>query len=224
MEEKRSMGKTQIRIIFVLAFAWLVILPNHSGCGQEVEDWLAKLTPVPGPEMPELKIHSDLRPFVPRNAKPAVPAAKEEKTRKRTGNRERIYNDIIVRAADRHKIDPAMIKAIIKAESGYNPAAVSKKGAMGLMQLMPETAEAMGVENGFDPEHNINGGVKYFRKLLDRFDGEVELALAAYQAGAGKVRKYNGIPPFRSTQIYIQKVFKYYRQYKTLMEEQIDRV
>ena len=124
------------------------------------------------------------------------------------------YNPIIKKAAERYEIDPALVKAVIMAESNYNPRAISKVGARGLMQLMPATAEALGVEDCFNPEHNIHGGVRYLRQLLDRFDGDIELALAAYNAGSRKVRKYNGIPPFRATQIYIEKVSAYYERYK----------
>lgn len=127
---------------------------------------------------------------------------------------EKMLNEIIARTASLHDIDPAIIKAIVRAESGYDPKAVSKKGARGLMQLMPETAKAMGVDNSFDPEHNIRGGVKYFKMLLDKFDGEMELALAAYNAGTGKVRKYNGVPPYRATKRFIRKVIRYYNYYK----------
>lgn len=82
------------------------------------------------------------------------------------------------------------------------------------MQLMPKTAEALGVGDSFDPEHNINAGVKYFRKLLNQFNGDVRLALAAYNAGSGKVRKYQGVPPFKATRYYIEKVFEYHEYYK----------
>ncbi|MCG6909703.1 MAG: lytic transglycosylase domain-containing protein [Deltaproteobacteria bacterium] len=124
------------------------------------------------------------------------------------------FERIINQAATTHKVDPALIKAIIMAESRYNPRAVSKRGAIGLMQLMPVTAKWLGVEDSFDPEENINGGVMYFRKLLDRFDGDIKLALAAYNAGSRYVRKYGGVPPFRQTQTYIFKVFKYQRQFR----------
>ena len=126
----------------------------------------------------------------------------------------RSFDKIIIQAADQYKIDVALIKAIIMAESGYNPNALSKKGAMGLMQLMPNTAKWLGVEDGFNPEHNINGGVKYFKHLMENFDGDVKLALAAYNAGSKNVRQYQGIPPFGATQYYITKVFKYYNFYK----------
>jgi soluble lytic murein transglycosylase-like protein len=121
---------------------------------------------------------------------------------------------MIIKAAERHDVEVALIKAIIMAESGYNHRAISRKGAVGLMQLMPATANALGVNDPFNPELNVNGGVKYFKKLLIQFNGKLELALAAYNAGSGKVKKYNGIPPFKATHIYIQKVFRYYRYYK----------
>ena len=125
---------------------------------------------------------------------------------------ERLYHLIILQVAGRHQVDPALVKAIIMAESGYNPRAISKKGAKGLMQLMPGTAQALGVENIFNPEENISGGVRYFKQLMNKF-GDVKLALAAYNAGSKKVRHYQGIPPFKATQYYIKKVFMYYQSY-----------
>jgi len=132
--------------------------------------------------------------------------------------REKAYHEVIVEAGQRHEVDPALIKAIIMAESSYNPRAVSRQGAKGLMQLMPGTAKELGVRDIFNPEHNIHGGVKYFRFLLDECDGEVRMALAAYNAGLYKVKKYNGIPPFKATRRYIRKVMKYYRHYLQLQE------
>jgi hypothetical protein len=129
---------------------------------------------------------------------------------------ERLYRPIIFRVAHRHRIDPAMVQAIIMAESSFNPNAISKRGAAGLMQLMPNTAKALGVKDIFDPEHNINGGVLYFKKLLKEFGCDVKLALAAYNAGSRKVKEYQGVPPFKTTQIYIKKVFEYYQHYKKL--------
>lgn len=119
------------------------------------------------------------------------------------------FHRLILQAANNHDIEPALIRAVILAESNYNPKAVSKRGARGLMQLMPRTAAALGVVDLFDPAENINGGVKYLRQLLDRFDNDTRLALAAYNAGSRHVRNYNGVPPFRATRLYIKKVFKY---------------
>jgi soluble lytic murein transglycosylase-like protein len=126
------------------------------------------------------------------------------------------YHAIIEQAGRRHGVDAALIQAIIMAESSYNPRAVSNRGAAGLMQLMPATADSLGVKDRFDPEHNINGGVRYFKHLLVRFDGDTRLALAAYNAGARKVRQYNGIPPYKATRSYISRVFRYYERYKDL--------
>ncbi len=130
---------------------------------------------------------------------------------------ERLLHPIVVKTASRHRVDPALVKAIIMAESGYNARAISKRGAKGLMQLMPATARALGVEDAFNPKQNISGGVRYFKKLFTQFDGDVEMALAAYNAGSRNVRHYQGIPPFKATHYYIKKVFKYYKIYKEQM-------
>ena len=137
---------------------------------------------------------------------------------------ERLFHSIIMQAANRNQVDPALVKAIIMAESSYNPRAISKKGAKGLMQLMPGTAKALGVENSFDPEHNINAGVRYFKQLLNQFDGDMKLALAAYNAGSRKVRQYQGVPPYKVTQYYITKVYKYYQHYQKQMALESDQV
>ena len=125
-----------------------------------------------------------------------------------------LFRSIIQEASHRYEVEPELIHAIIMAESSYNPKAVSRKGARGLMQLMPSTAKALGVKDSFNPEHNIDGGVRYFRQLLDRFGGDVKMALAAYNAGIRKVREYKGVPPFKSTRYYINRVFSYYNRYK----------
>jgi len=136
---------------------------------------------------------------------------------------EHLYHMFIIQTASQYQIDPALIKAIIMAESGYNTKAVSKKGAKGLMQLMPNTARSLGVEDIFNPHQNITGGVQYFKQMVNRFNGDVKLALAAYNAGSRNVRHYKGIPPFKATRFYIKKVFKYYQIYKNQMGEEIDR-
>ena len=129
--------------------------------------------------------------------------------------KDELFHPIIHEAAFLHKVDPALVKAIIMAESSYNPRAISKKGAKGLMQLMPLTAELYGVEDAFDPKNNIRAGVAYFSTLLNQFNGDERLALAAYNAGSKRVRQYKGVPPFESPRLYIKKVFTYYETYKT---------
>jgi soluble lytic murein transglycosylase-like protein len=130
------------------------------------------------------------------------------------GKRSKAYHPIILKAASRYEVDPALVKAVILAESGYDPQAVSSEGATGLMQLMPRTAEALGVEDAFDPEHNVNAGVRYLKQLLEEFNYDIKLALAAYNAGSSAVKRHQGIPPIKTTRAYVKKVFAYYQYYK----------
>ncbi len=122
------------------------------------------------------------------------------------------YNEIIVKAARFHDVDAALVSAVIKAESDYDPKTVSHKGARGLMQLMPATAKRFGVRNSFDPEQNIYAGTKYLRWLLDKFDGNADLAVAGYNAGEGNIMKYDGVPPFRETVNYINRIARHIRK------------
>lgn len=118
-------------------------------------------------------------------------------------------DDIFERASIKYKVPLNLLKAIGKAESDFNPNAVSKSGAQGVMQLMPGTAAELSVTDSFDPEQNIMGGSKYISDLLKRYDGDTKLALAAYNAGMNNVKKYGGVPPFKETQNYVVKVMKY---------------
>jgi len=124
------------------------------------------------------------------------------------------YDSIIKTYADKYGVSQSLVKAVIHAESGYNPNAVSPKGASGLMQLMPGTARSLKVGNSFNPKDNVEGGVKYLRFLLDTFHGDVSLALAAYNAGLNKVAKFGGIPPYAETRTYVNRVLSYMQSYQ----------
>ncbi len=124
------------------------------------------------------------------------------------------YDDVITEAARRNGLSSSLLKALIHVESYFNPRAVSKKGAMGLMQIMPENLELLNIDDPFDPWQNIMGGASYLKALLERFSGQLPLALAAYNAGPLAVEKYNDIPPYPETQDYVQKVLKFFHLYK----------
>jgi soluble lytic murein transglycosylase-like protein len=117
-----------------------------------------------------------------------------------------LYDASITEHARRQGVSADLVRAVIQVESAFNPTAVSTKGAMGLMQLMPATAAELGVSNPFEPDQNIRGGVTYLKRLLDRYDQKVELALAAYNAGMGNVEKYGAVPPFKETRAYVKKI------------------
>ena len=123
-------------------------------------------------------------------------------------------DNLISKYADKNGLDEDFVKAVINQESGFNPNATSHCGAMGLMQLMPSTAQGLGVKNAYDAEQNIEGGTKYLKGLMDRFGNDKQLALAAYNAGPNAVKKYGGIPPYQETQNYVKKVLSKYDTYK----------
>jgi soluble lytic murein transglycosylase len=124
------------------------------------------------------------------------------------------YDSIIRQAARRYNLDFELVKAIVKVESNFNPRAVSRSGALGLMQIMPFNLGPLDIENPYNPWQNIMGGSRFFRQILNRFNGDVKLALAGYNAGPNSVARYGGIPPFRETVNYVRKVMRCYRRYK----------
>jgi soluble lytic murein transglycosylase-like protein len=129
------------------------------------------------------------------------------------------YGEMIEKAAGKYRVDYDLIKAVIKTESNFNHKAVSPKGARGLMQLMPKTASSLQVKDSFEPESNIEGGVRYLRYLLNVYNDHLPLALAAYNAGEGAVAKYGGIPPYNETRGYVKRVMSLYRQYSAEPKE-----
>ncbi|HZZ64195.1 MAG TPA: lytic transglycosylase domain-containing protein [Candidatus Baltobacteraceae bacterium] len=141
-------------------------------------------------------------------ALPARPATRVSKIR---------ITSMAVESARAWKVDPALVQAIIASESGFDPAARSRTGAMGLMQLEPETAASLGVGNPYDPEQNIWAGTRYVRGLLERYHGDMRLAVAAYNAGPGAVDTFGGVPPYAETKSYVERVLAAYRNYKARM-------
>lgn len=134
------------------------------------------------------------------------------------------YEDLIQSASERHQLDADLIRAVIRAESNFNSSARSHKGAMGLMQLMPETARLHNVIDAYDPVDNIEGGVRHLRMLLGRYQGDLQLSLAAYNAGSQAVEKYRGIPPFLETRDYVRRVLQYYDSYRNGGVRTVQRV
>ena len=144
--------------------------------------------------------------------RPLPPAATAVPRRSYKAPSSRRYDPIIHTTARYHGVPPALVKAVIAAESAFDSQAVSRKGAQGLMQLMPATAASLGVHNAFEPEQNVHGGTAYLREMIERF-GDLSRALAAYNAGPTAVDRYGGIPPYPETQAYVERVLTYYRRY-----------
>jgi soluble lytic murein transglycosylase len=140
----------------------------------------------------------------------------KEPTRRKQYRSSTKYDHLIADASQRTGVSVPLIKAIIKAESDFNPTAVSKKGAKGLMQIMPQNFKPLGINDPFDPWQNINAGTRYFRQLYDRFNGKLSLSLAAYNAGPKAVDQYKTIPPYEETEEYVRRVLKYYYNFKNL--------
>ena len=174
--------------------------------------------------IPDLHLYADIYMYtdsqgvmhftnVPTSAKYSV-YIKEKSTESNITYSSNKYDDLITTAAKKYEISFSLLKALIKIESDFNPWAVSKVGAKGLMQIMPENLKALNINDPFDPRENIMGGTRYLKQLLERFKGEIPLALAAYNAGPRMVENYKRIPPFPETEDFVKKVMKYYTAFK----------
>lgn len=146
------------------------------------------------------------------NANPRVKAVRQRSANEGFVTPPPKFRGVVEAAAARNNLDPALVQAVIQTESNWNPFAVSRKGAFGLMQLLPSTAERYGVRDVFDPAQNVNGGTRYLRDLLDRFHGDLKKSLAAYNAGEQAVQRYGGVPRYPETRAYVRKVTKTYFQ------------
>ena len=162
-----------------------------------------------------------LEPGAKTFAVPEAPGIRSTRPAASRSTRDR-FEPLIREHSDRHALRPDLVRAVIQVESGFNPLARSSKGAMGLMQLMPATARELGVDNPYDPGENIRGGTAYLRRLIDRYDGNEELALAAYNAGSGAVDRHGrAVPPYRETRDYVKKIGSASAVVKTTKKNQI---
>jgi soluble lytic murein transglycosylase-like protein len=197
-------------ILALIAFLTSLSVNAHADIYQFVdESGVVHFTNVPGGRVKkDAKVHAEARDPASSSAaaRPAPPAAGNQRTEDIPVS----YVNIINSTCERFGVDPSLVHAMVKVESDFNPFAISRKGAMGLMQLMPQTASTMNVRNTFSPHENIEGGVKYLRYLLDRYEGNLSLALAAYNSGETAVKKWGTIPPFKETQDYVKKIMQIY--------------
>jgi hypothetical protein len=157
----------------------------------------------------------------PSKVQPAAARAAASDAANRTLNDPQALNMIVSGAGQRHQVDPDFINSVIRAESGFNNRAVSRKGAEGLMQLMPQTASHLGVTNVFDPKANVEGGTKYLRELLEKYHYDVPKALAAYNAGPRRVDQYRGVPPYQETQAYVARIIRDFNRKKLAEDPQL---
>jgi hypothetical protein len=207
-------------------FMQIKVNPNDWGIFKMMER-IDQITERFGPKIPKVEQGGDFKTELQKNlsggdAGSAPVTAKTEKPAEGDGDdlfapgtfpnsnalkpNEIKFDNLISEASEKYGIDSELLKAVIKAESNFNPGAVSPKGAMGLMQLMPGTAESLNVSNPFDPAQNIDGGARYLRAMMDKFGGDIPKTLSAYNAGPRAVETYNGIPPYKETQGYVKRI------------------
>src|ERR1700734_858913 len=209
MAKTITMNKNCIPVAVLVAGALFALsTPLHAQIATQVDDH-GKLVFVNG-DSPNARRGSTISPTAsgPRSRSALSAESAAETLGANDGRLDRIVRD----AAERHQVDPALVKAVISTESGWNPQAVSRKGAVGLMQLIPETAQRFGVGNPYDPAQNVEAGTTYLKSLLDRYDGDLNKSLAAYNAGEHAVDRSGGVPAVREPRQYVQRVTDAYFQ------------
>src|SRR6266849_2155972 len=202
----RNQRQSIRRAAFVFSAVLVVLLANSSIASAQI----SKVTNTDGRQLfinAEPPVITRLMPSKPRATIYLPEEVSFLGTNRPAMNIDRDGVEKLVReAADRHRVDPALVRAVIETESNWNPAARSRKGALGLMQLIPTTAQRFGVNDAYNPQQNVDAGVRYLKVLLERYNGNLDLALAAYNAGEGAVDRAHGIPSYRETRNYVQKV------------------
>lgn len=198
------------------SFSALEKIAGNNSAIKNIESDFKKILDDKANSLKEIENDKEIKPsdVLEEDLKPEIKEAVELKSKIDLKAQSTNIDEIVETFSNKYGIDGDFIKAIIKQESGFNQNATSKKGAMGLMQLMPKTAESLGVLDAYNPTQNIEGGVKYLKSLLDKFDNNRELALAAYNAGPSAVKKYGGIPPYKETQNYVNSIMDTYNKVK----------
>lgn len=204
--------KKYVCALAAAAIIGLSAYPSNADIYQYVdENGVVHFTNVPsGRVAKSAKVHAEYKRTRQDNTLSSAQAARHGNNSGTQNVVSTVYLEIINKACEKFGVDPSLVHAIIKVESAFNPLAVSRKGAMGLMQLMPQTALNMNVKNTFSPDENIEGGVRYLRYLLDKYEGNLSLTLAAYNSGEGSVNRWGTVPPFKETQDYVKKILTLY--------------
>ena len=218
--------KTNITQAFMASILSILMIPSHATVYEQVDPNRSSTIWLTNKDAHQYRSQKRIKPSSHHRRYNKVEPSQCSKSPHTLKKRAQTYSATIRKYAEHYNVPANLIRAVIRQESCFKPRAKSRAGARGLMQLMPGTARLMGVKNIYNPTQNIRGGVRYLRKMLNRFDGDIILALAGYNAGPGNVLKYNGVPPFKETRNYIDKVLSEYERLESIrfyfLSNQID--